>query len=232
MHLGAFLMTAARVGSVFVATGLLVVCTGQHQDSSAGCTRDLTPVDQQILRHAFRMRYNDGYQTDDKIAVCASSPGNKAAPELRPFLQRWRDLCVASYNLVIPGKDGFDSEVRKQFLEGSKEIAAFEATRSPVEPGLEYEVGARTFEVFCRNGFLRRVVTLADKAGSTSVPEIPPPFVAVFDCQDNHHGDPADFRRCVDDTNERYFIPLLRQQRENGRQNDARSSNPSSSLSK
>ncbi len=188
------------------ATSALAFASGDAAKTMP-CERRLNPVDEQILRHSFRLVFKDYYQTEDKIAACAFLSALKAPPEDKPFLRRWADLCVASFNLVIPGRSGFDPEARRAFLDGSREIAAFEASRSPIEPGLAYEVMKKAFEVFCRNGYLERIEKLANATQSVAVSTVPPMFTAVFDCEDHHHDVSSEFRKCAGEVSRKFPPP-------------------------
>ncbi len=196
---GLIVLLTAATSAVALASGDAV--------KTPSCGRRLNPADEQILRHSFRLKFNDAYQTEDKIAACAFLSALKAPPEDKPFLRRWADLCVASFNLVIPGKSGFDPEARRAFLDGSREIATFEASRSPIEPGLAYEVMKKAFEVFCRNGYLECIEKLANATQSVAVSTIPPRLAAIFDCEDHHHDVPSEFRKCADEVGRKFPPP-------------------------
>jgi len=153
----------------------------------------------------FVLGYNEYYKTDAKIAKCVVPSAINVPADTVPFLRRWAEICHASAILVIPGKVEFDPVARQAFLDGSSALVAEEASRSPIEPGLQSKMQRRAFEVFCQNGFLQRVVDLASKRATVVVTQIPPGMLAVFACQDRHQDDIQELKKCLSDAGRQYF---------------------------
>ena len=122
-----------------------------------------------------------------------------------PFLERWRDLCQASYALLMPSGAGSDAEAHTLLLDASAAVTRYTTTLSPVSPGYRYALQEHASTELEERGLLARIAALADAYGSVPVDEVPQAWVRSFRCQDEFRDDHRVLMACFDAVSKEFY---------------------------